>query len=245
MKIKLFPARNEKFIRVMSFNIRHGEGLSGKVSLEAILEVLKEGDADIIGLQEVDRHLARSGNVDQAAKLASGMGMQWCFSPSLQKGSGEYGNAILSKYPIASERTYFLPGAKERRSVLQADVRIGRKKLVVLNTHLGVTKADREEQVPLLLKIVQSVRCPAVLLGDFNMEADDLLMGTICTEWHKITLRIKAPTLINGQEIDHIITNAAVNGAAATGLEAWTLQTQASDHHAVIANIPLNMIQLE
>ena len=53
-------------LRVASFNIHHGVGLDGKLDLDRIAEVVRSTGAEVVGLQEVDRHLSvRSGWIDQ------------------------------------------------------------------------------------------------------------------------------------------------------------------------------------
>lgn len=224
-----------KELRVMTFNIRHGKGLDGTVSLENILTELKKGQADLIALQEVDRNKLRSGFADQIHFFAECLNMQWCFSPSLQKGMSQYGNGILSTYPIVKSRVHFMPGSMERRSVLQAAVQVGGMLMEIMNTHLGVYEEERKQQSHMIQDLLGQVRRPAILMGDFNMEKDHPLMNNLLHNWHKIELQPKTPTLVNGQEIDHIFINFAAKGA-----KAWTLPTKASDHVPVLAQIPLN-----
>ena len=57
-------------LRVMTWNIRHGEGLDGRVDLERIAAVIRASGADLVGLQEVDRGVRRTGGVDMPAELA-------------------------------------------------------------------------------------------------------------------------------------------------------------------------------
>ncbi|MCY3003234.1 MAG: hypothetical protein NTV21_15650, partial [Planctomycetota bacterium] len=57
-------------LRVASYNIKHGEGLDGRVDLERTAAVLARFDADLIALQEVDVGVRRSGGVDQPHALA-------------------------------------------------------------------------------------------------------------------------------------------------------------------------------
>lgn len=63
-------------------------------------EVVRTAGADIVLLQEVDRNTVRSGNVDQVAELTRLTGMHAQFGKSLDYQGGEYGIAILSRWPI-------------------------------------------------------------------------------------------------------------------------------------------------
>src|SRR5688572_255745 len=57
-------------VRVLTYNVHHGEGTDGKVDLPRIAAVIKAADPDLVALQEVDNKCRRSGKVDQTAELA-------------------------------------------------------------------------------------------------------------------------------------------------------------------------------
>lgn len=219
-------------IKVMTYNIRHGRGLDGKVNLTRIAEDIRLSRADLVGLQEVDRFNIRSGFKDQAKVLAELTGMNWSFSPSLKLGFTQYGNAILSKYPIVSNEVYSLPGIKEARSLQKAVIRYGQKDVIVYNTHLGVYAAEREQQLPMISDIVLNTEGPAVFLGDFNMESNHSLMEKILGRWQKVKLKVQSATVLSGLEIDHIFVNHRPQV-----FDAWTMTSDASDHTPVIAEL--------
>ncbi len=50
----------------MTYNIHHGEGTDGKLDLERIAALIKQEQADIVALQEVDRSATRTGKRDLA-----------------------------------------------------------------------------------------------------------------------------------------------------------------------------------
>jgi endonuclease/exonuclease/phosphatase family metal-dependent hydrolase len=228
-------------LTVMTFNIRHAEGMDGKVSLERVLDVVRRAEPDIVALQEVDRNKYRSGFQDQIVDLAGSLAMNWCYAASLVKGISQYGNAVLSRYPIIANKTEVLPGpdGKERRTVLYVVVKLGTLRLHVYNTHLGVTDAERAEQCAGLRKLLERAPKPAILMGDFNMGSDaPLLQRAIPGGWTPICLEpSNSPTIIGGRAIDHLFVNFP-----SSKLTAHTLPTEASDHRPVVAQIPLNMI---
>ncbi|MEU8137887.1 endonuclease/exonuclease/phosphatase family protein [Streptodolium elevatio] len=127
-------------LRVATFNLLHGMALDdGTAGPERLAEALAELDADIVALQEVDRHQERSGGADQAAVAAGAMGTdQWRFlaavhgvpapvsgwlpSPGTperhvygpaQNGEGgpAYGIALLSRLPVLRWRARRFPAA--------------------------------------------------------------------------------------------------------------------------------------
>ncbi|MEX2025646.1 MAG: endonuclease/exonuclease/phosphatase family protein, partial [Pirellulaceae bacterium] len=57
-------------LRVLTYNIHHGEGIDGKLDLPRIARVIESVDPDLVALQEVDRRVERTGSVDQPAELA-------------------------------------------------------------------------------------------------------------------------------------------------------------------------------
>src|SRR5690606_30062940 len=90
-------------LRVLTFNIRAGRNLAGRLDLARTAEVIAEADADVVGLQEVDRQFSeRSAWVDQTAALSEQLGWHARFAPALERGEGQYGIAILSPYEISS-----------------------------------------------------------------------------------------------------------------------------------------------
>jgi endonuclease/exonuclease/phosphatase family metal-dependent hydrolase len=228
-------------VKVMTFNIHHGKGMDGKTRLSRIVaEIIKSG-ADIVALQEVDRFQARSFFRDQVAVLAKGAGMYHCFSPSLNFGYSQYGNAILSRWPIESKKIIYMNGGLERRSILIADIKVsgdqspsGREaKITIVNTHLGFLAQEYKWQMPILCKMIAGLLKPAVLLGDFNLEPSNVIFNILDPAWHFINLVKPQATMKNGKQIDHIFANSGFLNA-----RAWVQETAASDHHAVIADLP-------
>lgn len=228
---------NKSFVRLMTFNIRHARGMNNRVSLRKIHAEISRGEAHIVALQEVDRFSARSWFRDQVRVLARNLEMNWCFSDSIRWGAFQYGNAILSRFPIKGTVKIFMPGKKERRSILRSDIVIGDRVVHIVNTHLSVTETERSRQFPMLMSSVDRLDSPVVLMGDFNMEYPHRLFQQMNSRWQRLTTQHKTATYAGGQEIDHIFVNVP-------GVEsrAWVQQTDASDHHPVIAEIPLGML---
>lgn len=226
----------------MTFNIRHALGLDDQIDLDRIIAFIAQMNADVVALQEVDRFMQRSGHADQAAEVAQGLQMDWRYAASLRHGRSEYGNAIFSKYPIIGNEVIYLPGDKERRSVLKLEIDTGDSDMgcmCVMTTHLGVSDRDRVRQVPLLISQLIRVNVPAVLMGDFNMESDHLLMkGIIDLGWHKLELdKHGSGTVIGGGTIDHIYVRDI-----AGEFNIYTIPTVASDHCPVVLEISQHMV---
>ncbi len=87
-------------IRVLCYNIHHGEGIDRELDLQRIARVIQSVSPDVVALQEVDRKTARTGRVDQPAELARLLKMTVVFEKNIDFQGGQYGNAVLSKWPV-------------------------------------------------------------------------------------------------------------------------------------------------
>lgn len=171
-------------IRVMSFNMAHGMGMDGHVDLRRTAEVIRASRADIIGLQEVDRHFsARSGFADQAALLAEMLGMQYGFGanviqPPLEPGKPhrKYGNAVLSRFPVKYAVNHPLTPAGENgedpepRGILETFIDLGSTYLNFFSTHMSLSDQALRLGVSRLLKLTGKSPFPTIVTGDFNAE---------------------------------------------------------------------------
>ena len=166
-------------VKVMIYNIHHGQGRNGRSNLERVAEVVRACGADIVGFNEVDRFFGRrSGFVDQYAWLADRLGMHGAFGASITRRKGavvrEYGNAVLSRFPIVSHRNhgYRARGliVSEPRAVLEADVELGLSRpLKLFVTHLSFIPVLQRIQIELMAARFGKAPAPAVLMGDMNM----------------------------------------------------------------------------
>lgn len=158
-------------LQVASYNIRHGRGMDNRVALERTAAVLRSLDADIVGLQEVDRNVERSGRVDEPALLGNLLGMQHAFGAFMDYQGGRYGLAILSRYPIASSREIVLPTGEEPRVALAARIVLpGGDTVTAINVHFDWVENDavRVRQARTLSAVLDTLSDPWLLLGDFN-----------------------------------------------------------------------------
>lgn len=166
-------------VRVTSFNIHHGVGADGRLDLERTAATLTATGAELMGLQEVDRHFgARSGFVDQAAWLAERLGLEVVFGaavdrppPSPGAPRRQYGNALLSTRPVLAWRNVPLPrpGGGEQRCLLDALVDVDGAPVRVLTTHLqNDSPVDRTAQANAVAAHLEGMARPVVLAGDLN-----------------------------------------------------------------------------
>ena len=114
-------------LRITTFNLLHGLDVrSRQVDLDAAADAVDKLDADVVAVQEVDRGLSRSGEVDQVAELAARLDRTGVFAPALlgdptlrwirgpgadpDPGGPAYGIGLLSRLPVTAVAIAALPG---------------------------------------------------------------------------------------------------------------------------------------
>jgi len=249
-------------LRVATWNICGGRTWDGaRVDLDLTVATLRRLDADLVALQEVDRDLPRSGRVDQARLLGEALGMAWRFAPALlgtpggpgwrsaskagwrpaepgspDPGGAAYGIALLSRLPLGAVETVRLPrrGDEEPRVAQVAEVVMGNSRLTVTGTHLSVVPRSSVGQLRALLRRLDGLGGPRLLLGDLNL-CWPLVRVVALPGWrplvHGGTFRNRpGGTLGPRVQLDHVLA-AVPAGAAAS--RARIVGGPASDHLAV------------
>ncbi|HWH42676.1 MAG TPA: endonuclease/exonuclease/phosphatase family protein [Usitatibacter sp.] len=154
-------------LRLCSYNIHCGIGRDRRFSEKRILDVLREVDADVIALQEVE---SRASGVDMLELLAKELGFHAIFGSTLLRPDGHYGNGLLARCPIRESALCDLSWrGREPRGAISADIDCDGHRLRIVATHLGLRPAERREQVTRLINLFrQRPDDRAVLLGDLN-----------------------------------------------------------------------------
>jgi endonuclease/exonuclease/phosphatase family metal-dependent hydrolase len=232
-------------LRVMSYNIHHGEGLDGKLDLERIAQVILDARADLVGLQEVDRGVARTQQRDLPAELAKLTGMTVHFDQNIAHQGGDYGNAVLTKFPIKHAKNTPLKmfGQGEQRGVQQILLEVHGREVLFLNTHLDQRRepAERESSAEELRRIVAAGKTPVILVGDFNAVPDSTAIAkvrefltdawTIAGKGAGPTIPVAKPT----RRIDYIWVSAP----SIEPVKMEVLSSAASDHLPIVAELRL------
>ncbi len=178
-------------IKVMTYNIHSGINNEETPfrSYDAITEVIKSVNADIVGLQEVGKHptagfLEYVVDGEPTEYMANKLKLNSSFAQAeFFYGRFPYGNALLTKYPIKSSRTVLIPdpeckvddGYFQTRSILVAELDIG-DGITVIVTHFGVVKEEKINAVKCTIDLIKSINTPVLLLGDLNMIPDDEIL---------------------------------------------------------------------
>jgi endonuclease/exonuclease/phosphatase family metal-dependent hydrolase len=164
--------QNSSF-RVLTYNIHHGEGIDGKIDLERIAALIKENKADIVALQEVDKGVERTARRDLPAELAKLTGMNVYFDRNIFYQGGDYGNAVLTRFPIKKKKNthYKMLREGEQRGVLQLVLDVHGKDLLFMDTHIDYRPDDAERVInadELKQIVADAGKMPIILCGDFN-----------------------------------------------------------------------------
>jgi endonuclease/exonuclease/phosphatase family metal-dependent hydrolase len=163
-------------VRVVTYNIHTCVGVDRRYDPGRISTVLREIDADIACLQEVDARRRSERHADQWAYLGAATGCRVVTGTGIRQPRGRFGNAILTRFPVLAARLIDLTVAGcEPRGAIDADVLIGERVLRVIATHFGLHAAERRQQanrlMAALVEPVPSNRREAhavLLMGDLN-----------------------------------------------------------------------------
>jgi endonuclease/exonuclease/phosphatase family metal-dependent hydrolase len=160
-------------LRVLSYNIHHGEGTDKVFDYQRIAKIIKTLLPDIVALQEVDVRTERSSGVDQAALLGKLCKMHHAFGQGMPYQGGQYGQAILSRFPIGKVFVHPLPHEFDHEPRAAVEVRIqpdGIGPITFVGTHLCNQKAEnRLQQAQRIDRLFsKQENCFVILAGDFN-----------------------------------------------------------------------------
>ncbi|MFI1223895.1 MULTISPECIES: endonuclease/exonuclease/phosphatase family protein [unclassified Streptomyces] len=253
------PSGGDLPLRVATYNIHAGAGPDGVFDLDRQTAELRSLDADVIGLQEVDRHWGdRSGWRDLAGELARRLRMHVSFAPiySLDPPRpgdprAEYGVAVLSRHRIVSAENHEItrlstqdpnPVPAPAPGFGEVVVRVRGLPVHVYVTHLDYRPdpAVRVAQVADTRRIMAEDRGPRILLGDFNAEPAAPELAPL---WQELadadpgapTFPAQAPV----KRIDFVAVSKDGPRGGIAVRKAWVPESTASDHRPVVADLLL------
>lgn len=236
---------NADELRVVSYNLRMGYGITGTYDIEGAVRTIQRADPDVVLLSEVDRGWFLNGGQDTLSVLAAALDMQAVFAPAADQ---VWGDAVLTRLPIVETvghplRSYGAPIGAQALSVV---VQHGTTEIEVIATHLqpSAVESDTEPgkeptmQAADLADIVierAGQGRPIVVGGDFNFAPN----GVAWREMERAGLydalfRVRPsptfPAEDPEQEIDHIFATGGLDRKQGAVLDA-----PYSDHLAVMA----------
>jgi endonuclease/exonuclease/phosphatase family metal-dependent hydrolase len=156
-------------MKFLTYNIQYGKGKDDRVDIDRIVSEIDS--ADIVALQEVDRFWPRTDNADQVEQITKASpDYYWVYGAGVDLHAGQesirskgarrqFGNLILSRYPIISSRHHLLPkyGSIDpisiQRSALEATILCGKRPLRIYSVHL--THLSAETRIPQIDKLLE------------------------------------------------------------------------------------------
>jgi len=227
-------------LRVATYNIRKGIGTDRRRRPERVLAVLRELDADVVAIQEVDR---RFGNRSTAlppeiiAEETDYVPVRFGIRP---ESLGWHGNVLLVRrdVEVMASRRIDLPGLEPRGAVL-ADLRVRGLALRIIGMHLGLIGLWRKRQARAVLLDLEALEdtLPTVMMGDLNEWVMDGGCLKLFAKHHHVAA--PGPSFHSRRPIaalDRIITSLDLRVLSA-GVHHSQKSRVASDHLPVWADI--------
>jgi endonuclease/exonuclease/phosphatase family metal-dependent hydrolase len=238
-------------LRTLSYNIHKCiGGIDRRYAPDRVIEVIQKLDVDVAMLQEVDGGAARSNHDHQVDLLAEQLGLRYrTWFPNVEiRGGGQYGNAILSRYPIIESTNLDLTiRFKKRRSALHAVLRIRHdgvdRTVHVYNMHLGLARYERRRQLRMFLDShpFQNLHhdTPIVVGGDLNDVYGGLGELLAPAGFRGIERRpLTFPAWGPMRALDAIFVRGAMDFVRLSRCDS-ELARRASDHRPLIADVRL------
>jgi len=233
-------------VRIATYNIHRCRGMDRRVVPSRIIDVLREIDADVIALQEVIG--AGPVGAGQAEEIGAGLGMGWVMNCVRSLRQHQFGNVVLSRYPIVHHSQYDLSWRTcEPRNCQRADLDIDGHTLHVYNVHLGTAVLERRYQAGRLASFVHDRRVtgPKIILGDFNEWMKGLATKTLSSLFESVDIsthlkrRRTYPGLFPVVHLDHIYYDGKVE-VVSVEMPRTRLSLMASDHLPLVANLKIS-----
>lgn len=226
-------------LRVLSYNIHHGRGIDDSVNLERLAKVINACHPDLVALQEVDNRTQRTGGVDQTAELSKLTGLHAQFARQIDFEGGQYGQALLSRWPLSDLQIHWLPGEpdRERRIVATCSVNLPGRPLLFGTTHLHHANVDfRLRQARAIGEAFDGRPETIILAGDLNAEPEHAPVAELLKTWtvvHSAEDLRTFPTVDPTKQIDYIFYRPSdrLHIVSAEVID----EAMASDHRPLLA----------
>lgn len=238
-------------LSLVCFNIWHNRG-DWPARLPLLIAAIRAGSPDIIGLQEVLEDAA-VGLPNQAQTIADTLGgySVHFVSTDPEGAPRRYGNAVLSRLPVAAVDPRRLEPLDDYRTAIRIRVTVGDRRVDVVNTHLAAAQEAapvRARQISDLVAHLPRDNVPLVVMGDFNALQEEAGLAPLTgSRFFSALPQDAADTTLNpamGHQrrvIDHIFVEAARFTPVRAAVIGSTpvAGTYPSDHFGVAATVRL------
>jgi endonuclease/exonuclease/phosphatase family metal-dependent hydrolase len=197
--VAAIPALSQP-LTVLTYNINHGADLNGRINLIRIGNIIRQSNADLVAIQEVDSATARSFGKNQVQQLANLTGFYPLFGGAATTDTGgKIGLGILSRYPIFAAQRIPLPDPDStgQRIFLCAYVELPNHKTIRFCNSQFDDKLERGRglQAGVVSALLKPSLQPVVWAGDFNALPDETLIGQLRQYWFDAGWDTDTPTL--------------------------------------------------
>ena len=241
-------AGSEIRLRVMSYNVKHGQAMTRRpirANLEVQAAILREQRPDLIGLQEIDQGCKRSHGLDETGLFETMTGMNGAFGKFMDYDGGEYGLALLSRFPTSKVETVALPpGRHEPRVALlhNFEVRAGLS-VVFVNVHFDWLRESKERvrQAEALMDRLADVDLPVIVIGDYNARPGSQTLQVFSRAGFELVPKEGSRYTFNSvtpsKEIDHVcVRGSSKYKIRAAGIKVID-ERVASDHRPIVTDV--------
>ena len=207
-------------LKVMTYNIQHGIDHLHRlktnemvVDLDQIIKIIQTINPDVLTLNEV-YNAPEFGN--QAKYIATKLGYHYQFGKAINIRGGEYGNALLSKFPLQNVCVIPIPDATnkeenvfyESRSIIKAKIVVNNTCFNLLSTHFGLAREEQTNGTKVICDLSKDLQ-NIIFMGDLNLTPKNINFKTLCENFNntidleKFSFRSDNPT----SRIDYIFTS--------------------------------------
>lgn len=240
-------ARQASTVRIMTWNIHHGEGTDGRFDLDRIARIILAESPDVVAIQEVDVKTGRSSGVDQAAELGRLTNMYAVFGPAMPYDGGHYGDLLLTRVEPEDFVAHPLPHspANEPRVAVAVSLRTSKRgAYTVVNTHLDHLRDDRDRIAQVteingrFRPVAPDEDRPVILTGDLN-DVPGSRAITLLEDagWTNTGVKMTFPSDAPNRSIDYVMVRPASRFRV---IDHRVLDEQiASDHRALVVDLEI------
>ena len=238
-----------------SYNILHGRDYpyylqtkEERIDLAQTASAIRDLKLDICGLNEVRNQENVAGLCHQAKEIARELGYYYAFGKAINHRGGEYGNALVSRYPILSTKVIpIVVPAEERiegqayedRALLCAEILVDGQKITVLVSHFGLNADEMEKAVAVVRDVAAGCDTPLMLMGDLNFKPDSPFYDALCGIFRDTAAIGEDPFhTFPSQKPDRKIDYVFISDAWET-VDAYVPNVQYSDHRPYVTELKL------
>lgn len=224
--------------RLMSYNIRNGNGIDGKQDLSRTAAVIRAARPAIVAVQEVDSMTGRSHQTYILGDLAKQTKMHAIYAPAIDYDGGKYGIGILTRRKPQHVRRLSLPGREEARALLIAEF----KDFIFCCTHLSLTEEDRLASLEQIRKLAQESNKPFFIAGDWNDTPGSTFITQMDKTFHLLsdTTRATYPADKPDTCIDYIAGDDKGQTTYQVANASVLYAPRESDHRPIVVDIRWN-----